>query len=57
MEFIEEAILSGAVEFRYCRKTNVAVTTQSRKVTVLLDIGWEREAERVFDIMEIMLKK
>lgn len=76
-DFIEEAILSDGVEFRYVRKTDitrygrnffikvkktednathVAVTTQSRKVTVLFDTAWKKEAERIFSLMDALLR-
>lgn len=77
--FIEEAILSDGVEFRYIRKTDivrrygrnyfiklqkvddnttsVAVTTQSRKVTVLFDTSWKREVTKVFNYMDILLSR
>ena len=33
----------------------VSVTTQSRKVTVLLDTSWKPEAEKVFNILDVLL--
>ncbi len=75
--FIEEAILSDAVEFRFIRKstlwsygrnyfikvrkiaensTDVSITVQSRKVTVLIDPNWEQEADKAYNFIEILLK-
>ena len=33
----------------------VFVTTQSRKVTVLFDTSWKLEAEKVFNILDVLL--
>ena len=35
--------------------TNVKVTIQSRKVTVLLDTAWEKEAKRVYSGLDALL--
>lgn len=80
--YIEEAILSDGVEFRYVRKTNllkrindygrnffikitkesekitnVAITTQSRKVTVLVDTNWKQEVDKAFSVIDILLRR
>ena len=36
---------------------NVAVTTQSRKVTVLLDTSWKKEVEKAFGFIEMLLRR
>lgn len=77
-DYIEEAIISDYVEFRYIRKTtpfrygrnffikvkktgentsSVSVTTQSRKVTVLLDTSWKKEVTQVFNFIDVLLRK
>lgn len=80
--YIEQAVISDYVEFRYVRKTNflkriddygrnffikvekidenttsVSVTTQSRKITVLHDSNWQKEVTKVFDFIDILLRK
>lgn len=37
--------------------TSVAVTTQSRKVTVLIDTSWEKEVTGIFNIMDVLLSR
>ncbi len=37
--------------------TDVKVTIQSRKVTVLIDPAWEAEAKRVYSGLELLLSK
>lgn len=82
VNYIEQAILSDCVEFRYVRKTDflkrmddygrnyfirvkkigenvtsVSVTTQSRKITVLHDSNWVREVDKVFEFIDILLRR
>lgn len=37
-------------------RTEVAVTTQSRKVTVLWDIAWKDETDKIFNYLLILLR-
>lgn len=37
--------------------TEAAVTTQSRKVTVLIDPLWKTETGRVYDFLEMLLRR
>ena len=80
--YIEEAILSDGVEFRYVRKTNllkriddygrnyfikvnkkengltsVSISTQSRKVTVMIDTNWKKEVDKAFSFIDILLRR
>lgn len=38
-------------------QTEVTVTTQSRKVTVLWDTAWKKEAERTFGFLDMLLRR
>lgn len=38
-------------------QAEVAATIQSRKVTVLLDTSWKKEAEKVFNFLNMLLRK
>lgn len=39
------------------QEAGVSVTTQSRKVTVLFDTAWKREATRAFEFVELLLRR
>lgn len=77
-DFVEEAILSDAIEFRFRRMTDwtrygrnyfikvksdgkngsvVSVTTQSRKLTVLIDTQWRKEVAAAFGFIDMLLKR
>lgn len=38
-------------------RTDVEVTTQSRKVTVLFDPNWEKEVEKIYGIINMLIEK
>ena len=38
-------------------QTEVTVTTQSRKVTVLWDTAWKKEVERTFGFLDMLLRR
>ena len=38
-------------------QTEVTVTTQSRKVTVLWDIPWKKEVEKAFGFIDMLLRR